>query len=181
MSQRVLIDPTAFALITERLCHELIENYGDFQDAVLIGVQPRGVRLANELTDHLRTTDRLGDLATGKLDITFYRDDFRRTSNPLRPDETTIPGSLEDKRVILVDDVLYTGRTIRAALDALLDHGRPASVELLVLIDRRLHRHVPVEAQYVGRVVDSIDEERVTVHWADHGAHEVTIQDKRTE
>ena len=102
-------------------------------------------------------------MQTGALDITFYRDDFRRKDKPLIPSATNLDFSVENKRVILVDDVLYTGRTIRAALDALVDFGRPKDVELLVLIDRKLHRDLPIQAKYVGKTIDSIEEERVTV------------------
>ena len=104
----------------------------------------------------------------GSLDITFYRDDFRRRKNPLVPSSTQLNVSLEDKKVVLIDDVLYTGRTVRAALDAMLDFGRPSSVELLVLIDRRLSRHVPIQPDYVGHTVDVVAEERVTVEWGDN-------------
>ena len=104
-------------------------------------------------------------LVGGDLDITFYRDDFRRRENPLIPNSTQLEFSLENKKVVLVDDVLYTGRSVRAALDALLDFGRPSSVELLVLIDRRLSRHVPIQPDYVGHTVDVIADERVRVEW----------------
>ena len=105
------------------------------------------------------------EIVCGNLDITFFRDDFRRREKPLIPSITNIDFSLENKKVILVDDVLYTGRTIRAGLDALLTFGRPSKVELLVLIDRRFRRDLPIQADYVGKMVDSLISERVSVEW----------------
>jgi pyrimidine operon attenuation protein/uracil phosphoribosyltransferase len=105
------------------------------------------------------------EVQCGNLDITFYRDDFRRREKPLIPSITNIDFSIENKRVILVDDVLYTGRTIRSGLDALLTFGRPSKVELLVLIDRRYSRDLPIQADYIGKTVDTLISERVSVEW----------------
>ena len=151
-----------------RLCHQLMENHSDFSNTVLIGLQPRGVMLAERLQQCLDEIHPEFNVELGSLDITFYRDDFRRRKNPLVPSSTQLNVSLEDKKVVLIDDVLYTGRTVRAALDAMLDFGRPCSVELLVLIDRRLSRHVPIQPDYVGHTVDVVAEERVTVEWGDN-------------
>ena len=151
-----------------RLCHQLMENHSDFSNTVLIGLQPRGVMLAARLQQCLDEIHPEFNVELGSLDITFYRDDFRRRKNPLVPSSTQLNVSLEDKKVVLIDDVLYTGRTVRAALDAMLDFGRPSSVELLVLIDRRLRRHVPIQPDYVGHTVDVVAEERVTVEWGDN-------------
>ncbi|MBJ11191.1 MAG: bifunctional pyr operon transcriptional regulator/uracil phosphoribosyltransferase [Flavobacteriales bacterium] len=151
-----------------RLCHQLMENHSDFSNTVLIGLQPRGVMLAARLQQCLDEIHPEFNVELGSLDITFYRDDFRRRKNPLVPSSTQLNVSLEDKKVVLIDDVLYTGRTVRAALDAMLDFGRPSSVELLVLIDRRLSRHVPIQPDYVGHTVDVVAEERVTVEWGDN-------------
>ena len=151
-----------------RLCHQLMENHSDFSNTVLIGLQPRGVMLAARLQQCLDEIHPEFNVELGSLDITFYRDDFRRRKNPLVPSSTQLNVSLEDKKVVLIDDVLYTGRTVRAALDAMLDFGRPCSVELLVLIDRRLSRHVPIQPDYVGHTVDVVAEERVTVEWGDN-------------
>lgn len=151
-----------------RLCHQLMENHTDFSNTVIIGLQPRGVLLAERLQQCLNEIHPDFLLELGSLDITFYRDDFRRREDPLVPSSTQLNVSLEDKKVVLVDDVLYTGRTVRAALDAMLDFGRPSSVELLVLIDRRLSRHVPIQPDYVGHTVDVVAEERVTVEWGDN-------------
>ena len=145
-----------------------MENHTDFSNTVIIGLQPRGVLLAERLQQCLNEIHPDFQVNLGSLDITFYRDDFRRREDPLVPSSTQLNVSLEDKKVVLVDDVLYTGRTVRAALDAMLDFGRPSSVELLVLIDRRLSRHVPIQPDYVGHTVDVVAEERVTVEWGDN-------------
>ncbi len=165
MQKRVLIDSAQFLLIIDRLCHQLIEHHKNFENSVIIGVQPRGILLSNRIAERLREIAPKLNILHGKLDITFYRDDFRMKGKPMTANETDIPFSLDDKQVILIDDVLYTGRTIRSALDAMLDFGRPKDVELLVLVDRRLHRHLPIEANYVGKVIDSITTEKVKVNW----------------
>ena len=151
-----------------RLCNQLMENHNNFSNTVIIGLQPRGVLLADRLRQCLNEIHPEFQVELASLDITFYRDDFRRRKDPLVPSSTQLNVSLEDKKVILVDDVLYTGRTVRAALDAMLDFGRPSSVELLVFIDRRLSRHVPIHPDYVGHTVDVVAEERVTVEWGDN-------------
>jgi pyrimidine operon attenuation protein / uracil phosphoribosyltransferase len=165
MHPRVILESKKLDLTITRLCHQLIEQHKDFSEAILLGVQPRGVFLANRIYRKLTQILKTSDIRYGKLDITFYRDDFRMKGKPMIAGETDIPFSLEGKNIILIDDVLYTGRTIRSALDAILDYGRPADVELLVLIDRRLHRHLPIQAKYVGKVIDSIASEKVIVEW----------------
>jgi len=149
----------------ERLAHELIENHLDFADTVLIGMQPRGVYLSNRIYQKLKDLMPEVTIPYGTLDITFYRDDFNTSPELHIAKETQIDFSLENKKVILVDDVLYTGRTIRAGLDALLDFGRPESVELLVLIDRRFSRELPIQPDYVGMTVDSVAAQKVKVLW----------------
>lgn len=146
-----------------RLCHQLIENYDRFQDTVIIGIQPRGISLARRIVETLAEIDKSLILPIGELDITFFRDDFRRRGMPLTPNQTRIDFLIEQNRVILVDDVLYTGRTVRAALDGMLAYGRPISVELLVLVDRKRKRELPIEPSYVGIKVDTIETERVVV------------------
>lgn len=176
MQPRVILDTPQFALTIDRLCYQLIENHNDFTDTVLIGVQPRGIHLSNRIYQRLKELKPSLRLDYGKLDITFYRDDFRRRETPLAANETELNFSIEGKKVVLVDDVLYTGRTIRAAMDALLDFGRPQQVELLTLIDRRFTRHLPIEANYVGKKIDSIASEVVRVEWNDQdGADKVWI------
>lgn len=169
MNPRIILDTARFQLVIDRLCHQLIENHQDFSNSVIIGVQPRGVYLAKRITKRLEQITQLPALPLGKLDITFFRDDFRTSNSPLQAMETDLDFSLEAKRIILVDDVLYTGRTIRAALDAMLAYGRPEDVELLVLIDRRLQRHLPIQAKYIGKTIDSISKEKVKVEWSEQG------------
>ncbi len=165
MQPRVILDSKKLNITLTRLCHQLIEQHKDFSESAIIGVQPRGVFLADRIYKKLAQILNTKNILYGKLDITFYRDDFRLKSKPMIADKTDITFSLEGKNIILIDDVLYTGRTIRSALDAILDFGRPADVELLVLIDRRLHRHLPIQAKYVGQTIDSITSEKVKVDW----------------
>jgi pyrimidine operon attenuation protein/uracil phosphoribosyltransferase len=142
----------------------LIETHHDFANTVLIGLQPRGVNVVSRLKSQLEAI--LGHSVTcGNLDITFYRDDFRRRERPIIPSVTNIDFVIEGKNVVLVDDVLFTGRTIRSGLDALLAFGRPKKVELLALIDRRFNRDLPIQADYVGKTVDTLSSERVSVEW----------------
>lgn len=149
----------------ERLAHQLLENHLDFSDTVLIGMQPRGVYLSNRIHNKLKELLPQVNIPYGKLDITFYRDDFNTSPALHEAQETDINFSLENKKVVLIDDVLYTGRTIRSGLDALLDFGRPESVELLVLIDRRFSRELPIQPDYIGMTVDSIATQKVKVLW----------------
>jgi len=164
MEKHVILNSKHLELTLKRLSHELIESHNDFSDTVLVGLQPRGIYVVSQLKKQLEII--LGkEIVCGNLDITFFRDDFRRREKPLIPSITNIDFSLENKKVVLVDDVLYTGRTIRAGLDALLTFGRPSKVELLVLIDRRFRRDLPIQADYVGKMVDSLISERVSVEW----------------
>lgn len=174
MSTRVILDNQLMHLTLERLCHELLENYGNFQNTVLIGIQPRGVLLAERLS--IRINDLTGtNIPCGKLDITFHRDDFRSRGKQLQAAATDIDFIIEGKNVILVDDVLYTGRTVRAAMDAMLTFGRPAHVDLLVLIDRRFNRELPIQADFVGKTVDTIEEVEVKVQWANDIEHDCVL------
>ncbi|HMO38944.1 MAG TPA: bifunctional pyr operon transcriptional regulator/uracil phosphoribosyltransferase PyrR [Saprospiraceae bacterium] len=168
--ERVILTRERFALTMERLCRQLIETYDGFEDTCMIGVQPRGIYLANRIHQRLLQMTGLPQLKYGQLDITFYRDDFRRRDKPLAPSATQMDFIVEDKNVVLIDDVLYTGRTIQAALTALNHYGRPRSVELLVLVDRRFNRHLPVQADFVGITIDALDEAYVRVEWQEtHG------------
>jgi len=161
---RVILDSKSFGITINRLCCQLIENHNDFKQSAIIGLQPRGILLAQRI--HKLITEKTGNknIPYGNLDITFYRDDFRR-GDPLIPKSTQMDFIIEDKKVILIDDVLFTGRTIRAGLDAMLAFGRPQLVELLVLVDRRYSRHLPIMPNYVGITVDSISTEKVAVEW----------------
>lgn len=167
LEPRVILDSQKFRLVLERLCHELMENHERFSDTCLIGIQPRGIHLSRRIDQTLLDLTGERNWQYGVLDPTFYRDDFRRREVPLKPAETNIDFLVEGKDVILIDDVFYTGRTIRAAMDGLLHYGRPARVELLVLIDRRLSRHLPIQPDYVGQTVDAVVSEQVRVEWED--------------
>lgn len=154
--------------MTSRLCQQLIENHQDFADSVVMGLQPRGIYFAERIAKEL--SERLGRaIPLGYLDATFYRDDFRRRDSPLVPNKTQVPFLLENKNVILIDDVVATGRMVRAALDAMTAFGRPKRVELLVLIDRRYNRDLPIEPDYVGMKVNTLETQRVQVEWKEQG------------
>jgi pyrimidine operon attenuation protein/uracil phosphoribosyltransferase len=171
---RTLLNEKHFDITLTRLCHQLIEVHNDFSSTVIIGLQPRGVFLSKRLHAQLTKLTKNKNIQHGELDITFYRDDFRQKE--LVPNQTNIPFIIEGKNVVLVDDVLFTGRTIRSGLDALLSFGRPNKVELLVLIDRRFKRHLPIQANYVGRTIDSIESQNVKVEWQEiDGRDKVTI------
>ena len=166
--RKQIIDQNLLEITVNRLGHQLIENHGDFSDSLIIGLQPRGIYLAQRLVACLRKFINK-NIQIGYLDITFYRDDFRRRETPLKANSTKIDFSIEDKKIILVDDVLYTGRSVRAALDAMNTFGRPKKVELLVLINRKYARHLPVEPDYIGKSVNTLSSQRVQVEWKDQG------------
>jgi pyrimidine operon attenuation protein/uracil phosphoribosyltransferase len=165
MSKKILLNSKEINIILHRLACQLIENNHNFENTVLIGIQPRGTFLAERLVEILKNEYKISTIEFGQLDITFYRDDFRRRSAPLEANKTTINFIVEDKNVVFIDDVLFSGRSIRAALTAIQSFGRPANIELLVLIDRRFSRHLPIQPDYRGRQVDVINEEKVTVNW----------------
>jgi pyrimidine operon attenuation protein/uracil phosphoribosyltransferase len=174
MKPRIILDSKHLEITITRLCYQLIEVHTDFSKTVIIGLQPRGIFLAQRIQKRLIQILKNKNIPCGSLDITFYRDDFRKKE--LVPNATEIDFIIEDKKVILVDDVLFTGRTIRAGLDAMQAFGRPNDVELLVLIDRRLSRHLPIQAKYVGKTIDSIVSEKVKVEWKEiDGADKVTL------
>lgn len=165
MSQKVLLNEKEVNIILHRLACQLIEKHNDFSNTILVGLQPRGKHLADRLLQLLQSDYNITDAQLGYLDITFYRDDFRRTSKVLEANETQMDFIVEGKNVVFIDDVLYTGRSIRAALTAIQSYGRPKSIELLILVDRRFSRHLPIQPDYRGRQVDAIDEEKVIVNW----------------
>jgi pyrimidine operon attenuation protein/uracil phosphoribosyltransferase len=177
LKPKVLLDKEKFDVTIKRLCHQLIEVHGDFKNSAIIGLQPRGVFLAQRIKKELEAILKNKKVNCGELDITFYRDDFRRKE--LIPNRTNIDFIIEEKNVVMVDDVLFTGRTIRAGLDAMLAFGRPKDVELLVLVDRRFSRHVPIQAKYAGITIDSIESQNVKVEWKEtEGNDKVTLVDK---
>ncbi len=162
----------------QRLAHQLVENHLSFKDTAIIGIQPRGIFLSNRIADMVKKITGNNNIDYGKLDITFYRDDVQ-SRDILVPSDTNIPFSIQGKNVILIDDVLHTGRTIRSAMDALIDFGRPKKVELLVLIDRRFSRELPVQPDYAGQTVDTILTQKVKVYWKEKdGKDEVVLIDK---
>lgn len=166
----ILTEPQ-IQLCIKRLAHQVLENHLDISNTVIIGLQPRGIYLSDKLVEELKLSLPNQNINYGLLDITFYRDDVRREIKV--PNKTDIDFTIENKKVILVDDVLFTGRTIRAALDALNDFGRPAGVELCVLIDRRFSRQLPIQPDYVGKVIDDLITQKVKVLWKE--------KDERTE
>ena len=162
---KIILDQQQISLAIKRLANQILENHVQMKNTVIIGIQPRGIFLSDRIVQAIRA--ELDDIFFfyGKLDITFYRDDLRKELHV--PNQTDISFSIEGTNVILVDDVLYTGRTIRAALDALMDFGRPEKVELLALIDRRYSRELPIQPDYTGRVIDSIVSQKVKVLWSE--------------
>jgi len=164
MSQKVLLTSKEVNIILHRLACQLIEKHLDFSNTVLIGIQPRGTHLAQRIKTLLESEYHIKNLPLGFLDITFFRDDFRR-GETLEANKTQIDFLVENKKVIFIDDVLFTGRSIRSALTAIQSFGRPAEIELLVLIDRRFSRHLPIQPDYRGRQVDAIENEKVQVCW----------------
>lgn len=168
MSQKVLLNSKEVNIILHRLACQLIENHNDFSNTVLVGIQPRGKFLAERLCKMLKEEYKIKNVQLGHLDITFFRDDFRRGDKPLEANTTKIDFVVENKKVVFIDDVLYTGRSIRAALTAIQSFGRPDEIELLTLIDRRFSRHLPIQPDYRGRQVDAINEEKVKVNWMEN-------------
>ena len=171
-----LLNHKEIQIIIRRLAYEIVENHENPDNLVIVGIQPRGVLLSDRLILELNAVYQR-EIDYGILDITFYRDDFR--NEVLLPNQTRLNMSLEGKEVVIVDDVLYTGRTTRAALDALLDFGRPAQVSLCVLVDRKFHREIPIQPDYYGKAIDTIFSQKVIVNWdpADE-ANEVGLVNK---
>ena len=161
---KLIFDQKHFNITIERLCYQLIENHDDFASSVIIGIQPRGIFLAKRICKRLSMMLENKKILQGELDISFFRDDFRRREM-IVPSATNIDFVIEGRSVILVDDVLYTGRTIRAAMDALLAFGRPGKVELLTLVNRKFSRHLPIEPDYIGISIDTISSDKVSVNW----------------
>ena len=164
MGEKILFNHKELDLSLNRLCWQLIENHCGFENTVLIGMQPRGYFLAQRIQERLLELTSVKEISLGSLDITFFRDDFRRRDEPVVANQTDINFLVEGKNVIFIDDVLYTGRSVRSAIDALMPFGRPNSIELLVFVDRRLKRHLPIQPDYTGKIIDSIDSEKVVVN-----------------
>ena len=160
---QTILDKNQLHLTIQRLAHQLVENHPDIENVALIGIQTGGIYLADKIVEVLKDINKEKKIQYGKLDITFYRDDIRKELHV--PNQTDIPFSIDNKKVVLIDDVLFTGRTIRAALDALQDFGRPQKVELCVLIDRKSSRQLPIQPDYYGKAIDSIISETVKIKW----------------
>tara|TARA_E500000178_G_C16936155_1_gene714109 strand:+ start:810 stop:1346 length:537 start_codon:yes stop_codon:yes gene_type:complete len=167
MPKKILLDSKKIQIILIRLVCELIENHKDFKNTILIGLQPRGVLLYKEILKVIKKNHPKIDITSGILDFTFFRDDFRRSKKTLSANSTQIDFSIENKKIILIDDVLYTGRSIKSAMSAIDSYGRPKSIELLVLIDRRFKREIPIEPTYCGAKIDTFKGDKVRVIWDD--------------
>ena len=170
---KTILSEQQLALTVKRLTHQILENNIHLTNTVIIGLQPRGIFLSDRIVNELKKLVLPTEILYGKLDITFYRDDVRKSLHIAN--HTDIPFSIENRRVVLIDDVLYTGRTIRAALDALLDFGRPSQVSLCVLIDRRFNRELPIQPDYTGKVIDTIISQKVKVCWKENDDMEQVI------
>tara|TARA_B100001758_G_C18405966_1_gene612116 strand:- start:978 stop:1517 length:540 start_codon:yes stop_codon:yes gene_type:complete len=162
---KVLLDNLKINVLLNRLTCQLLEFHGDFSNTILIGLQPRGIFLLDRIVKLLKSKYGVIDIKIGTLDTTFFRDDFRRSKKILSAKSTKIDFEVEGRKIVLIDDVLYTGRSIRAALTAIDYYGRPSSIELLVLIDRRFSRHLPIQPDYLGAQIDTIDGDKVRVEW----------------
>ena len=165
MKKSIILNSNELKITVERLACQLIEKHNDFSDTILVGLQPRGKYLCEKLVEILKSEHHIDDLKYGLLDITFYRDDFRRNEKILEPSRTDFILSVENKNIVFIDDVLYTGRTVRAALTAIESFGRPKSIELLILIDRRFSRELPIQPDYKGLQVDVYENQKVLIEW----------------
>jgi len=170
---KAILTQEQLSITIRRLTHQILENHLNIDNLVFIGIQPRGIFVSDKIIEEVRQLQPGKTIQYGKMDITFYRDDVRKELH--LPNKTNVPFSIENKIVILIDDVLYTGRTIRAALDALLDFGRPEKVELCVLIDRRYSRQLPIQADYIGKSIDSIISQKVKVYWEKRDGKEEVV------
>ena len=166
--KRLILNQNLIDITIQRLCQELIENHGEFSDTVLLGLQPRGIYLADKISEKLAFILQK-KIPLGYIDATFYRDDFRRRSSPLTPNATRVPFIIENKQVILIDDVISSGRMVRAAMDAMIAFGRPQKVELMILIDRKYTRDYPIMPDYCGVKVNTLESQYVSVEWVEKG------------
>ena len=180
MKPKVLLSDKKINIILNRLCYQLIERHGNFSNVILIGLQPRGTLLLDRLIK-LLTKSGIAELKTGKLDTTFFRDDFRRSELPLSANTTVMDQSVEGKDVVFIDDVLFTGRSIRSALTAIDTYGRPKSIELLVLVDRRFSRHLPIQPDYLGAQIDALQGDKVKVVWSENETENIVYLEKHVE
>lgn len=174
VKETVFLNRSDIDRLLTRMADDIVEVHRGAQNLVLIGIYTGGVFLADRIRAKMLSREAM-DIARGDLDITLYRDDWTRIAHQPVVQKTDVPFSLDEKQVILVDDVLFTGRTVRAAMDALIDFGRPDRIELAVLVDRG-HRELPIQANYVGKTVETIRETVVNVYLEEKaGRDEVTI------
>ena len=172
MKKSIILNSNQLKITIERLACQLIEKHDDFSNTILVGLQPRGKYLCKKIVEILKFEYNIDNLKYGLLDITFYRDDFRRNEKILEASKTDFMLSVENKNIVFIDDVLFTGRTVRAALTAIESFGRPKSIELLILIDRRFSRELPIQPDYKGLQVDVYDNQKVLVEWSDESKNE---------
>jgi len=180
MTPKVLLSEKRVNIMLNRLCCQLIERHGDFSNTVLVGLQPRGALLLDKLI-LLLNENGVSSIQKGKLDTTFFRDDFRRSEVPHNAKATEMEVSIEGKNVVLIDDVLFTGRSIRSALTAIDSYGRPESIELLVLVDRRFSRHLPIQPDYLGAQIDALQGDKVKVVWSEGTANNIVYLEKQNQ
>ena len=173
MQKKVLLDSKKIDIILNRLVCQLVENHKDFNNTVLIGLQPRGTFLIEKILEIFKKKYPTIIINSGILDFTFFRDDFRRSEKTLKASSTQINFSIENKNVVLIDDVLFTGRSIKAAMSSMDSYGRPNSIELLVLIDRRYKREIPIQANYCGAKIDTFKGDKVNVVWNENSKKNV--------
>lgn len=170
MTERTVLTQADITRALTRISHEILESNRGAENLVILGIPSRGVPLAQRITEIIRRIEPASSVRVGSLDVTMYRDDLNHTRTRT-PSPTQVPGSIDGATVVLVDDVLYSGRTIRAALDALGDHGRPSVVRLAVLVDRG-HRELPIRADFVGKNLPSASHERINVRLTEVDADE---------
>lgn len=181
MAPKMILDEQAIRRALTRISHEMVEKNQGMDDIILVGIKTRGVYLARRLAELIEQIEG-SPVAVGEIDITLYRDDLTKKTSDEEPEikGTNIPVAVADKKVILVDDVLYTGRTVRAALDALIDLGRPARIQLAVLVDRG-HRELPIRPDFIGKNVPTSAKEIIAVEMTEVDPQDrVSIQQKQT-
>ena len=158
---KVIMDGDSMNRTIKRIAHEIVEKDSDFNNLVLVGIKRRGIYLAERIKDNIKTFENV-DIAIDSIDITFYRDDLTKKSEQPVINDIKFTNDIKGKRLVLVDDVIYTGRTVRAALDAILESDRPSSIELAVLIDRG-HRELPIRPDYIGKNIPTSKDEHINV------------------
>lgn len=172
-TKKTILNSQDFKRIITRISHEIIEKHKGTENLALVGIQTRGDFLAKRLADQIQSIENV-TIPVGSMDINMYRDDWTKISRQPTVRPSNIPFSVDDMNIILVDDVLFTGRTIRAAMDALMDFGRPSRIELAILVDRG-HRELPIQADYKGIFVDTIHQEKITVLVEEHDKQDIVF------